>query len=68
MVCVCVWIVCELRRQAAQLEVPLAALSVKVLLERLTEIAGDEDECRTREILTSCQRVSGFLVELTTWR
>ncbi|XP_035497465.2 Fanconi anemia group A protein [Scophthalmus maximus] len=49
---------CELRRQAARLGVPVATLSVKTTLERLTEITrpeGDEDE--RRELLTSPQRV-----------
>ncbi|KAF0040818.1 hypothetical protein F2P81_006716 [Scophthalmus maximus] len=50
---------CELRRQAARLGVPVATLSVKTTLERLTEITrpeGDEDE--RRELLTSPQRRS----------
>eukprot|EP00064_Thunnus_orientalis_P019000 superscaffoldBa00004575_g19109 len=54
-------LVCELRRQAAQLGVPLAALSVKMVLERLTEITGteeeEEEEDKRRELLTSSQRV-----------
>ncbi|XP_054652028.1 Fanconi anemia group A protein-like [Dunckerocampus dactyliophorus] len=45
-----------LRRQARQLAVPVATLSVKVVLERLREItAGEED--RERDILTRSQRV-----------
>ncbi|XP_034445145.1 Fanconi anemia group A protein isoform X2 [Hippoglossus hippoglossus] len=49
---------CELRRQATELGVPVAVLSVKLILERLTEITapeGEEDE--RRELLTSSQRV-----------
>ncbi|XP_069384578.1 Fanconi anemia group A protein isoform X2 [Paralichthys olivaceus] len=48
----------ELRRRATELGVPVAVLSVKLILERLTEITateGDEDE--RRELLTSSQRV-----------
>ncbi|XP_060933342.1 Fanconi anemia group A protein [Limanda limanda] len=49
---------CELRRQAAALGVPVTVLSVKMILERLTEITapgGQEDD--GRELLTSSQRV-----------
>ncbi|XP_070763444.1 Fanconi anemia group A protein-like [Enoplosus armatus] len=55
-------LVCGLRRQASQLGVPVAALSVKMVLERLTEITGteevkEEEEDKRRELLTSSQRV-----------
>lgn len=55
------WTVCELRRQARQLGVPVAVLSVKMILERLMEITGteeEEQEDEKRELLTSSQRVS----------
>nr|XP_057943262.1 Fanconi anemia group A protein isoform X2 [Doryrhamphus excisus] len=45
-----------LRRQAEQLAVPLATLSVKVVLERLMEISGREED-KEREILSHSQRV-----------
>lgn len=52
----------ELRRQAARLGVPVASLGVKMVLERLMEIADNkevkEDEGKRRELLTSSQRVS----------
>ncbi|KAM4573595.1 Fanconi anemia group A protein [Odontesthes bonariensis] len=52
---------CELRRQAAQLGVSVAALSVKVVLERLKEITEEseerEEDNRRRRLLTSSQRV-----------
>ncbi|KAF7659222.1 hypothetical protein LDENG_00001280 [Lucifuga dentata] len=55
------FLVCELRRQAGQLGVPVAALSVKMVLERLIEITAskeeEEEEDERRELLTSCQRV-----------
>lgn len=56
--------VCELRRQAAQLGVPVVGLSVKMVLERLIEITGtgEEDENKRREPLTSSQRVSVMTV------
>ncbi|XP_061878378.1 Fanconi anemia group A protein isoform X1 [Entelurus aequoreus] len=44
-----------LRRQARQLAVPLATLSVKLVLERLREITGSEDN--DREMLTAPQSV-----------
>lgn len=49
----------ELRRQATQLGVPVEMLSVKTVIERLTEITGneEEDEEKRRELLTSSQRV-----------
>lgn len=53
--------VSELRHQAAQLGVPLTALSVKMMLERLTEITRpeeEEEENQRREMLTHAQRVS----------
>ncbi|XP_026166974.1 Fanconi anemia group A protein isoform X2 [Mastacembelus armatus] len=52
-------LVCELRRQAVQLGVPVAVLSVKMVLDRLMEIAGTEkeDEHNRRELFTSSQRV-----------
>ncbi|XP_050929308.1 LOW QUALITY PROTEIN: Fanconi anemia group A protein [Lates calcarifer] len=53
-------LVCELRRQARQLGVPVAVLSVKMILERLMEITGteeEEQEDEKRELLTSSQRV-----------
>ncbi|KAK2841725.1 hypothetical protein Q5P01_011925 [Channa striata] len=52
-------LVSELKRQAAQLGVPVVVLSVKTVLERLTEIIGTEDENDDikREFLTSSQRV-----------
>lgn len=49
----------ELRRRAAQLGVSVAVLSVKTVLERLTEITEEEK----REMLTSSQRVSLAVVE-----
>ncbi|XP_061775922.1 Fanconi anemia group A protein-like isoform X2 [Nerophis ophidion] len=48
-------LVSGLRRQARQLAVPLATLSVKLVLERLREITGSEDN--DREILTAPQSV-----------
>ncbi|XP_067356273.1 Fanconi anemia group A protein isoform X4 [Channa argus] len=52
-------LVCNLRRQATQLGVPVVVLSVKMVLERLMEIIGteDENEDKKRELLTSSQRV-----------
>nr|XP_020442242.1 uncharacterized protein LOC109951862 [Monopterus albus] len=52
-------LVCELRRQAMQLGLPAAALSVKMVLERLLEISGaaEEDEAKRRQLFTSAQRV-----------
>ncbi|XP_040894604.1 Fanconi anemia group A protein isoform X2 [Toxotes jaculatrix] len=54
-------LVCELRRQATQLGVPVAVLSVKTTLQRLMEITRteeeEEDEDKRRELLTSSQRV-----------
>ncbi|XP_053175938.1 Fanconi anemia group A protein [Scomber japonicus] len=50
-------LVSELRCQATQLGVPLTALSVKMVLERLTEITGTEEEDKRRELLTSSHRV-----------
>ncbi|XP_039892230.1 Fanconi anemia group A protein isoform X2 [Simochromis diagramma] len=53
----------ELRRQAVQLGVPVAVLSVKTVLERLKEITEEtsereeEEEETRREMLTSSQRV-----------
>ncbi|XP_074533499.1 Fanconi anemia group A protein [Halichoeres trimaculatus] len=49
---------CELRRQASQLGVPVAGVSVKMVLERLMEITetGEEDEDKRRELLSSSQR------------
>lgn len=57
------WIASELRRQAVQLGVPVAVLSVKTVLERLKEITEEtsereEEEETKREMLTSSQRVS----------
>ncbi|XP_013889233.1 Fanconi anemia group A protein, partial [Austrofundulus limnaeus] len=51
---------CELRRQAAQLGVPVTALSVKTMLARLNEITEETDEKQEeedgrREMLTSSQ-------------
>ncbi|XP_037834269.1 Fanconi anemia group A protein isoform X3 [Kryptolebias marmoratus] len=48
----------ELRRQAAQLGVPVTALSVKTILERLNEITDEnqEEKDEGREMLTSSQR------------
>lgn len=54
-------LVCELRRQALQLGVPMAVLAVKMVLERLMEITGTEDEKeeedKRRGLLTCSQRV-----------
>lgn len=54
--------VCELRRQASKLGVPVAALGVKMVLETLTEITGTEkvkeDENMRTGLLISSQRVS----------
>ncbi|KAF3689254.1 Fanconi anemia group A protein [Channa argus] len=52
-------LVCNLRRQATQLGVPVVVLSVKMVLERLMEIIGteDENEDKKRELLTSSQRM-----------
>ncbi|TKS73099.1 Fanconi anemia group A protein [Collichthys lucidus] len=57
-------LVCELRHQASRTGVPVAALAVKMVLERLTEITGseeeeeeDEDDNERRRLLTSSQRV-----------
>ena len=65
----CTWTVCELRRQALQLGVPMAVLAVKMVLERLMEITGTEDEKeeedRRRGLLTCSQRVSVWLYVLT---
>lgn len=53
---------CGLRRQASQLGVPVAVLSVRKVVERLMEITGTEEgkeeEDKRRELLTSSQRVS----------
>ncbi|XP_071767373.2 Fanconi anemia group A protein [Centroberyx gerrardi] len=53
-------LVCELRRQAGQLGVPVAALSVRMVLERLMEIIRteeeEEEEDKRRVLLTSSQR------------
>ncbi|XP_039988971.1 Fanconi anemia group A protein isoform X2 [Xiphias gladius] len=53
-------LVCELRHQATQLGVPVAVLSVKMMLERLMEITGSEEqeegEDKRRELLTSSRR------------
>lgn len=58
----CLRTVCELRRRASQLRVPVAALSVKMVLERLVEITGTEEmkeeEEKRRGLLTPSQRVS----------
>ncbi|XP_031724039.1 Fanconi anemia group A protein [Anarrhichthys ocellatus] len=53
----CSLLACELRRRASQLGVPAAALSVKMVLERLMEITGSEEEEKRRGLLTSSQRV-----------
>ncbi|KAM7414081.1 hypothetical protein PAMA_019076 [Pampus argenteus] len=58
----CSLLVCALRRQAAQLGVPLTALSVKMVLERLMEITGTEEEHKRGELLTSSQRVQLFVL------
>ncbi|TDH09055.1 hypothetical protein EPR50_G00082630 [Perca flavescens] len=54
-------LVCELRRQALQLGVPVAVLSVKMMLERLMEITETEEvkeeEDKRSGLLTSSQRV-----------
>lgn len=50
----------ELRRRAGRLGVPVAALSVTMVVERLKEIVG-EGEDEARGLLTSSQRVS-FLI------
>lgn len=56
-------LVCVLRRQASQLNVPVAVLSVRMVVERLMEITGteeveeEEDKDKRRELLTSSQRV-----------
>ncbi|XP_071346052.1 Fanconi anemia group A protein [Trachinotus anak] len=54
-------LVCELRHQAGQLGIPVVVLSVKMVLERLMEITGTEEEeevkDKRRELLTSSQRV-----------
>ncbi|KAL7401651.1 hypothetical protein ABVT39_002672 [Epinephelus coioides] len=54
-------LVCELRRQASQLGVPVAALSVKMMLQRLMEITVNEEvekeEDKMTGLLTSSQRV-----------
>ncbi|XP_037623080.1 Fanconi anemia group A protein-like [Sebastes umbrosus] len=54
-------LVCELRRQASQLGVPVVVLSVKMVLERLMEISETEEvkeeEDKRRGLLTSSQRV-----------
>ncbi|KAM8891127.1 Fanconi anemia group A protein isoform 3-T3 [Spinachia spinachia] len=47
----------ELRRRAGQLGVPVAALSAKMMVERLKEIIVSEEEEHTRGPLTSSQRV-----------
>ncbi|XP_026221305.1 Fanconi anemia group A protein isoform X2 [Anabas testudineus] len=52
-------LVCELRHQAMQMGVPVVVLSVKMVLERLMEITGTEEEeegDNRRELLTSSQR------------
>ncbi|KAM4618892.1 Fanconi anemia group A protein [Polymixia lowei] len=51
--------VSELRRQASELGIPVVALSVKMVLERLMKMTGteEEDEDRRRVLLTSSQRV-----------
>lgn len=58
----CLWTVCELRCRALKLGVPVAALGVKTVLERLTEITGSEevkeDEEKRGGLLTFSQRVS----------
>ncbi|KAM9351947.1 Fanconi anemia group A protein [Symphorus nematophorus] len=54
-------LVCELRRQALQLGVPVAVLAVKMVLERLMEITGTEEvkeeKDKKRGLLTFSQRV-----------
>ncbi|XP_078114148.1 Fanconi anemia group A protein [Sander vitreus] len=54
-------LVCELRRQALQLGIPVAVLSVKMMLERLMEITeteeAKEEEDKRSGLLTSSQRV-----------
>ncbi|XP_047201810.1 Fanconi anemia group A protein-like isoform X5 [Girardinichthys multiradiatus] len=53
-------LVCELRRQAAQLGVSVGAVSVKTVLERLMEITERQEENdwdSRREMLTSSQRI-----------
>ncbi|XP_070686694.1 Fanconi anemia group A protein homolog [Pempheris klunzingeri] len=54
-------LVCELRRRASLLGVPVVALSVKTVLERLMQITGTEEmkeeEENRRGLLTSSQRV-----------
>ncbi|XP_037307939.2 Fanconi anemia group A protein homolog [Pungitius pungitius] len=47
----------ELWRRAGQLGVPVAALSVKMMVERLKEIILSEEEDQTRGLLSSSQRV-----------
>lgn len=58
----CLWPAGGLRRQASHLGVPVAVLSVKMVLDRLMEITGTEEvkeeEDKRRELLTSSQRVS----------
>ncbi|XP_038562985.1 Fanconi anemia group A protein isoform X1 [Micropterus salmoides] len=57
----CLWPAGGLRRQASHLGVPVAVLSVKMVLDRLMEITGTEEvkeeEDKRRELLTSSQRV-----------
>ncbi|XP_041795312.1 Fanconi anemia group A protein-like [Chelmon rostratus] len=54
-------LVCELRRQASQLAVPVTVLAVKMVLERLMEVTETEEvkdeEDKRRGLLTSSQRV-----------
>lgn len=65
----CLWAVCELRRQASQLAVPVTVLAVKMVLERLMEVTETEEvkdeEDKRRGLLTSSQRVSVSLLDLT---
>lgn len=53
---------CELRRQASLLGVPVVVLAVKIVLERLMEITAtkdvEEEEEEGRGLLTISQRVS----------
>ncbi|XP_077371654.1 Fanconi anemia group A protein isoform X2 [Festucalex cinctus] len=58
-------LVCGLSHQAGQLGVPLATLSVKLVLERLNVITGIEGD-KMRELLDASQRVEvGILFEST---
>lgn len=57
--------VCDLRQQAVKLGLPVAALGVKIVLERLMEITEtkevkEDEEKGRRCLLTFSQRVSVF--------